>query len=178
MKSQSDKLFCDICLDLGFLSQDQIEQACSKQSVDAAEGNKTRIESYFLEANMISSEQHEILKKVMAKCTAPSPSMTNAIKQPMVKESEVLEAEKRMPVVDSGESIEKGICPICGECMVKVHQQKFRPGCLGCSFHAFMILITSGFWLLPVGLWAIIREVKPKETKACLKCGQLLKKDS
>lgn len=52
-----DKLFCEIAIDLGFITQEDANQALEAQKVDSAIGQDKRVGAYLFEKNLLDKEQ-------------------------------------------------------------------------------------------------------------------------
>lgn len=64
---QKDKLFCEIGVDLGFITQEQVEMALEKQKIDRSVGVNSPIGGYLFKENIISREQIRQILKMQGK---------------------------------------------------------------------------------------------------------------
>ncbi len=71
MQKNDDDLFCEVALDLNFISQVQIDEALEKKMVDVAIGVQKPLSAYLFEAGSLNKEQIGKILKIKDKYSAP-----------------------------------------------------------------------------------------------------------
>lgn len=90
MQKNNDDIFCEVALDLNFISQTQIDSALEKKMVDEAIGKQKPLSAYFFDAGLLTEEQIAKVLKIKTRYSSPA-IIEDTIAPNLMVEIEVLE---------------------------------------------------------------------------------------
>ena len=90
MLNKKDELFCNIALESGFVTKDQIEKAINIQNTDEGSGQIKPIAAYLLDLNFISKSQLVQIIELMKKASSEqTPTKVVETDKPDIQEQQI-----------------------------------------------------------------------------------------